>query len=336
MITISLCMIVRNEEAVLDRCLSTVADLMDEIIIVDTGSTDGTKEIAKKYTNQVYDFEWCDDFSAARNCAFSKATMEYIYAPDADEMLDEENRRRFLLLKQCMVPEVEIVQMHYITRSEYNTTQNFKNELRPKLFRRLREFTWIDPVHETVRLDPVVFDSDVEILHLPQASHGKRDFAIFEKNLAKGNISDRLGFMYAKELYKCGDLGDIHNALPYFEGKRTDSNLEVEANIIWARYLRLSEDATRFQQDIISNMELFEYSEICCEIGMYCEAIDNPEVAAEWYARAMGAPAVINIESTGPIPLMGLARCCRIQGRFDEAQGFELQAKEWELPEEFE
>ena len=85
MITISLCMIVKNEEEVLERCLNSLKGLMDEIIIVDTGSTDRTKEIAARYTDKIYDFSWCDDFAAARNFSFSKATQEYIYAPDADE-----------------------------------------------------------------------------------------------------------------------------------------------------------------------------------------------------------------------------------------------------------
>ena len=79
MATISLCMIVKNESAVLARCLDSIADLMDEIIIVDTGSTDNTKEIAAQYTSRIYDFKWTSDFSAARNFSFSKATMEYIY-----------------------------------------------------------------------------------------------------------------------------------------------------------------------------------------------------------------------------------------------------------------
>ncbi len=71
MVTISICMIVKNEESVLERCLSTVRGIADELIIVDTGSTDGTKEIARKFTEQVYDFVWCDDFSKARNFSFS-------------------------------------------------------------------------------------------------------------------------------------------------------------------------------------------------------------------------------------------------------------------------
>lgn len=65
-------MIVRNEEDVLGRCLASVSDLVDEIIIADTGSTDRTKEIAAQYTEKIFDFPWIDDFSAARNAAFAK------------------------------------------------------------------------------------------------------------------------------------------------------------------------------------------------------------------------------------------------------------------------
>lgn len=72
--TISLCMIVRNEEKVLARCLESVRGCVDEIIIVDTGSSDGTKEIAARFTDKIYDFEWIDDFSAARNYSFEQAT----------------------------------------------------------------------------------------------------------------------------------------------------------------------------------------------------------------------------------------------------------------------
>ena len=65
--SISLCMIVRNEEDVLGRCLTSICDLVDEIIIVDTGSTDRTREVAARYTDKIFDFTWIDAFAAARN-----------------------------------------------------------------------------------------------------------------------------------------------------------------------------------------------------------------------------------------------------------------------------
>ena len=217
MIKISLCMIVKNEAEVLARCLDSVCDLMDEIIIVDTGSTDDTKAVAARYTDQVYNFTWTNDFSAARNFSFSLANMDYIYAPDADEVLDEKNRQKFFQLKEALLPEIEIVQMKYRTVSNFNTVLNAKTEYRPKLFKRLRSFEWIDPIHETIRLTPVVYDSDIEILHMPQSMHHKRDFSIFLDAFAKeGMFSAKLRSMYAKELFKTGDEKDFSEALPIF------------------------------------------------------------------------------------------------------------------------
>ncbi len=81
-------MIVKNEEAMLARCLESVKDA-DEIIIVDTGSIDKTKEIASSFTDKIYDFPWIDDFAAARNFAKSKCTGDFILSIDADEVLEE-------------------------------------------------------------------------------------------------------------------------------------------------------------------------------------------------------------------------------------------------------
>ena len=88
MITISVCMIVKNEELLLAQCLDSLQNIADEIIIVDTGSTDRTKEIASRYTDKIFDFPWIHDYSAARNFAAEQASMEYIYMADADERLD--------------------------------------------------------------------------------------------------------------------------------------------------------------------------------------------------------------------------------------------------------
>lgn len=312
--TISLCMIVKNEEQVLARCLDSVADLMDEIIIIDTGSTDGTKEIAARYTDKIYDFTWIGDFSAARNFSFSKATMDYIYAPDADEMLDEVNRERFRQLKSCLLPEIEIVQMWYVTEDENNTVMNVKREYRPKLFKRLRTFTWIDPVHETVRTEPVVFDSDVEILHKPMSMHGARDLEICARTFARdGKLSPRLQNMYAKELLKCGTVQEIDKAAPLFEKTWQEDPLSdagKEAACVLARQARLANDGASLMKYALRDMLEKPCAEMCYELGQYYEVRKDYDEAIVWYQNAVyETSCILDVEAGGKRGLQGLVNC---------------------------
>lgn len=89
--TLSACMIVKNEEKFLSQCLDSIKDVVDEIIIVDTGSTDNTVEMARRYTDKVYFHEWQNSFSEARNYALQFATCEWILQIDADEKLEQED-----------------------------------------------------------------------------------------------------------------------------------------------------------------------------------------------------------------------------------------------------
>ena len=86
---LSLCMIVKNEGENLKSCLSKVVAFVDEIIIVDTGSNDNTKIIASEFTDKIYDFKWCNDFSKARNFSISKASKDWILVLDADEFVTD-------------------------------------------------------------------------------------------------------------------------------------------------------------------------------------------------------------------------------------------------------
>src|SRR3989338_6646287 len=86
--TISLCMIAKNEEKHIEECLNSVKDIVDEIIIVDTGRTDKTKQIGKKFNAKIFDFKWVDDFSAARNKSLKHATKDWILVLDADEVVE--------------------------------------------------------------------------------------------------------------------------------------------------------------------------------------------------------------------------------------------------------
>lgn len=314
MATISLCMIVKNEEAVLTRCLDSIADLMDEIIIVDTGSTDRTKELAAKYTHKIYDFKWTSDFSAARNFSFSKATMEYIYTADADEILDDVNRERFLRLKSALLPELEIVQMKYVTETEFDTVLNAQKEYRPKLFKRLRTFTWVDPIHETVRLNPVIFDSDIEILHRPQSLHSKRDFSIFIKAFEHdGQFSPKIRTMYAKELLKTGDKKDFMDAKPIFrmilENELSD-DARKEASCVLARVYRLEDNKNEFFKLTMKDMLTTPCAEICYELGTYFAAQRDYEEAVLWYYNAAyETESILDVHTSGDLPLLGLTEC---------------------------
>lgn len=88
---LSVCIIAKNEEKNIEKCLKSIKSVADEIIFVDTGSIDNTIEIAKKYTENIFKYEWNDDFSAARNFAMDKATGEFIISIDADEYLENPN-----------------------------------------------------------------------------------------------------------------------------------------------------------------------------------------------------------------------------------------------------
>ena len=95
---LSACLIVKNEETYIYNCLNSIKNFVDEIVLVDTGSTDNTVEIAKNFTDKIYHYEWNDDFSAARNFSISKANSDWIFIIDGDEIFtaDPNKLRKFL------------------------------------------------------------------------------------------------------------------------------------------------------------------------------------------------------------------------------------------------
>src|SRR5262245_43766315 len=89
--TLSLCMIVREAEHSLAAALASARPYVDELIVVDTGSRDQTKRIAAEHGARIFDFAWCDDFSAARNHSLAQATCDWIFWMDADDILPAES-----------------------------------------------------------------------------------------------------------------------------------------------------------------------------------------------------------------------------------------------------
>ncbi|WP_195938296.1 glycosyltransferase [Romboutsia sp. 1001713B170131_170501_G6] len=205
MITISLCMIVKNEENILKRCLDSIYDIVDEIIIVDTGSVDKTKEVCRDYTNNIYDFKWIDDFSKARNFSFDKATKDYILWLDADEYLDEKNRKKFINLKENLNKSISVISTETHMCIDENNNPKIVAR-RNRIIKRSEDFKWVGYVHEYISIEGInestVYDSDICIIHDKVKNIDDRNLKIYEKNLKDGKIlSNRDLYYYGRELY---------------------------------------------------------------------------------------------------------------------------------------
>lgn len=96
--------------------------------------------------------------------------------------------------------------MYYVNGSDFNSVYNVHKELRPKLFKRIRTFNWISPIHETIQVNPVIYDSNIEIMHKPTGDHSKRDFSTYFKALDnKIHLEDYVVTMLCKELFISGE-----------------------------------------------------------------------------------------------------------------------------------
>lgn len=352
MITVSVCMIVNNEEKNLPKCLDCLKDFADEIIIVDTGSTDNTKNIAKNYTDKIYDFEWVDDFSSARNFAFSKATMEYIYTADADEVIDEANQEKMMQIKHVLLPEIEIVQMNYTNQLEYGSTYNYDSEPRPKLFRRIREFRWQDPVHETVITEPVVYDSDIDIIHKPHENHAHRDLLTFKRAIESNRqelknsdgveasnylyvtagLSANARCMYAKELIMHGKDEDFIDAYEYFRGLADSGILDEqqlnEASCVIAHYAVIINDAVLLMKYAMKSIIISQVSEICNELGNFYLNNGDVEEAYMWfYNAAYETKPLLSLKSGHEIPMNNMIKCCELVGDEEQAEKIRTELK---------
>lgn len=149
MSSISLCMIVKNEADTLPRCLESVKGVVDEIVIVDTGSNDGTAAIASQYTDKVFSFSWVDDFSAARNFAFEQASMDYCMWLDADDVILEADREALVTLKRTQLPEADVVMLPYHIAFDCQGRPTF-SYYRERILRRGPHCRFQGAVHEAV------------------------------------------------------------------------------------------------------------------------------------------------------------------------------------------
>ncbi len=335
-ITISLCMIVKNEEEVLARCLESVSGLADEIIIVDTGSTDGTVQIARQYTEKVYHFAWIDDFSAARNYAFSLAQKDYILWLDADDIIKEKDKSAFLGLKTSMPEGTDIVMMKYDLAVDKEGKPSFSN-FRERLIRRGAGLQWIGPVHEVVLLTgKIIYRDDIAVSHMKlKASEPGRNLKIMEKHIAAGGILDaRQMFYYARELSdnaRHDAAADIYSRFLARGDGWTENKIEACRGL---SYCLLK--AGRHEESLLALFKSFCYdaprAEVCCDIGGHFLERKNYQTAAYWYEQAKAMKPMperggfINADCYGYIPAIQLCVCYYALGETEKAKAYNDQA----------
>ena len=246
---LSLCMITRNEEQFLASCLRSVRALVDEIILTDTGSVDRTKDIARSYGAKIYEFEWADDFSAARNLSLSKASGEWIFSLDADEIIaerDHQEIKRLTCAAASACTAFSLVTRNYTHDPHQVGWESndgwYRHEEagcgwipteKVRLFPRHPKIRYEYPVHEMV--EPSLHCQGVEIKSCDVPIHHYGPLAV-DKDKLKMQAYYRMG------KNKLGQAGDQATALRELAIQAALIGKTEEAVELWAKFVALIPD----------------------------------------------------------------------------------------------
>jgi len=328
-------MIVKNEEDVLARCLNSVKKAVDEMIIVDTGSTDRTKEIAASLGAKVFDFEWINHFAAARNYSFKQATSEYILWLDADDVLLPEDLERLLELKQRKDFNYDTVTMKYHLSFDENGNPTYSYR-RNRLVKRSMNFQWIGPVHEYLSVYGNSFHSDVAVTHRKVRHASNRNLDIYVARLEQGEeFTPRDQFYFANELR---DHARYEEAIKWYDLFLEGKKGWVEDNI--AACSRKSDCYAELKKNdlaIRSLLQTLEYSpprpDFCYQLGnLFFHDKRFPE-AIYWYSQALSTSKYTsdmsfhNPATATWLPYLQLTVCYDRLGNMEQAVAHHKQAK---------
>ena len=312
---LSLCMIVKNEEDVIERCLKSVLLFIDEIIIVDTGSTDKTKEIASKYTANIYDYKWNDNFADARNFSFSKASGDYIMWLDADDIVTSINANKIISLKNTYDPKTDIFMFKYNVAFDQNNYPTY-TYYRERIIRNSQRYKWESPIHEVIPLTGNIAYKDISIEHKKtRPSEPKRNLKIFQKMINEGIEFDaRQQFYYGRELYYNNQNIEAITALEEFlirEDAWAENQIDA-CKLLGTLYLK----QFNHKKALDSLFSSFHYapprSNICCDIGKIFFDSKDYSNAIFWYELASNqnqnliSNAFIEPDTYNYIPFMQL------------------------------
>lgn len=239
MFPLSVCIIAKNEENHIGECLRRLSPYGFEIVLTDTGSTDRTLAIAEKYTDRIFHFDWCDDFSAARNFCMEKASHDFILSLDCDEWIEKIDPAALLhLMERC--PDA-VGRVLIRSRFSRDGSVSFEHTHVSRLADR-RRFFFTGAVHEqlsnrrTPSLPNRVYDAPVTILHTgydlseeAMRKKSRRNIALLESELAAHGpdpyLYCQLGLSYRR-------LGENEKACENFDA---GLSLDVDPSLDYVR-----------------------------------------------------------------------------------------------------
>ena len=322
MASISLCMIVRNEHDVLGRCLDSVGGAVDEIVIVDTGSTDDTRAIAARYTDRVFDLPWQDDFSAARNFAFDQATCDYMMWLDADDVMAPAERDRLSAFRRELdVRRPDMVMMKYCLAHDGAGRCTLWN-WRERLIRRGSGLRWQGAVHEAITPAGAVERTPIEICHMPgEKQLSWRNLRIYEGMRAAGKpFGARDTYYYARELYAHGLHAEAARRFEEFLARDDGWSEDRRAACLLLGECRAAlGDAEGELSACYRALELgAPRSGLCCALGRCYAARELWPAAEFWFHAALECrdeeQGFINEDERGFLPYIWLCVCRDRQG----------------------
>lgn len=329
--SLSVCLIVRDEIEVISRCLGCVKRFADEIVVVDTGSTDGTREEAEKFTDKVYGFKWIDDFSAARNFAFEKAEGDFVMWLDADDVIDDANCRK--IKKLVSDADFDMAFLPYAVA--FDGDKPTFVYYRERIFKRSQNFRFEGAVHEAVVPRGKTVYGDALICH-KKVKEGAplRNLNILQKMIAGGIcLNEREKFYYGRELLFNGMYRESIAVLEDFlkGGGWVENKIEACLNLYRA-YSAVGEG----DKALSSLLKSFIYdrprSEACCILGSYFEENKCVNCAIYWYQRALECNSdlksggFVNLDYGGFIPNIRLCVLYDGLGDFEKANYYNEQA----------
>ena len=329
--TLSVCLIVRDEQAVIARCLSCVKKFADEIIIVDTGSTDATVEAARKFTDKIYFFEWRDDFSAARNFAFEKASGDYLMWLDADDVLPDKSCKKIRRLLSGADFDMAFLPYAVAFDDGVPTFEYY----RERIVKNGAGFRFEGAVHEAVSPNGKTVYCDARIEHKKlKASAPLRNLNIYQKQIARGIcLDERSKFYYGRELYYNKMYRESIAVLEDFllGNGWTENKIEACLNLFYA-YSALNRTEKAYSSLLKSFLYAPPRSEACCLLGEKFLLANDVNSAIYWYQSALTAEngeragAFVNRDYCGFIPNMQLCVLYDRLGDYKRAYAYNQEA----------